>query len=113
MSKKAKLLDLLGSSTNQTQIATEIFKASKRRIKNQILIIKDKIASKKEQIVELNRMSVVTDVNAGIQAMDESEVTARLKKIIAIKEEIALEEVTLRIAKETYNEYFGTSSSEE
>lgn len=74
--------------------------------KSELDSIEDMIEEKKDLILELENISLVTDNNRGVIALTKSQIEERLVKCIKLNDEIFLLEQKLKIRRKSYSHYF-------
>lgn len=107
--KVAKGLSMMKKAKTTTARADEYF----ARIKSSIFITKiaplrEAIANKKSKIFDLEDMSLATNRNKGVEAMTKESIEERFVEIIKLSEEIALDEIKLKVREDKYEEYLGS-----
>lgn len=109
-----KALKLLQTNTSTQERAENYVKSIKRNIQKKVL---DPLIEKREQIsdeiLNLQDLSLATDINAGIKQLTQKECEERFTKIIDLKTEYELQGVILELKQKWFDHYFKETEDDE
>lgn len=108
-----KALEILEKNQPTKERAGEFIKSIKRNLKKDIIdTLEDQIERLQDKMYSLKDMSISTDLNQGVTAVDRDQAEARFKQIIECEYELHLLKRELKIKNESYTKYFGKDKDE-
>ena len=105
----SKALKLLNNSSSTEARAERYIGRITTHFTNDLDRRKEKIEVMKDQVAELERMDLQTDVNSGRNEMTKEQIQQRFQGIFDLKVDIELAERELDVRIKAFAEYFGNS----
>lgn len=107
-SKNEKALSLmLGSKTTKERASNYFSRIKEGLYHSKIKSFEERINKKKDEIFDLENISLETNKNKGIKEFTKEELEKRFSDIIDLRAEITIDELELKSMKAAFEDYFG------